>query len=171
MTAADYPAKNDVQTLYVDHHGWLKNWLAKKLGCSHQAAELAHDTFVRLLTRPCSPDQPRAYLLTIARRLVFDNWRRRDLERAWLEELARYPEAVTPSEEERAIVMETLMAIDSLLDGLSAKARQAFLMSQLEGYTYANIAAELGVSISRVRQYMTQALTRCYLAAASESEA
>lgn len=158
-------AAHPVAELYADHHRWLHGWLRRKLGCAHQAADLAQDTFVSLLTKPCQPDEPRAYLLTIARRLVFETWRRRDLERAWLAELAALPEITTPSEEERAIVLETLLAIDALLDGLSPKARQAFLMSQLDGLTYAQIAAELGVSVSRVRQYMTQALTRCYAAA------
>lgn len=158
-------AAHPVADLYTEHHRWLHAWLRKKLGCTHQAADLAQDTFVSLLAKPCQPDEPRAYLLTIARRLVFETWRRRDLERAWLAELAALPDAVAPSEEERAIVLETLLAIDALLAGLSAKARQAFLMSQLDGLTYAQIAAELGVSVSRVRQYMTQALTRCYAAA------
>ncbi|ENO83963.1 sigma-70 family RNA polymerase sigma factor [Thauera linaloolentis] len=157
-------AARNIAQLYVEHHHWLHAWLRRKLGCTHQAADLTHDTFVSLLGKPCQPDEPRAYLLTIARRLVFETWRRRDLERAWLAELAAMSEAVAPSEEERAIMLETLLAIDALLDGLSAKARQAFLMSQLDGLTYAEIAAELGVSVSRVRQYMTQALTRCYAA-------
>lgn len=157
-------ASDAVAALYADHHGWLQGWLRRKLGCQHQAADLAQDTFLSLLNRPCAADEPRAYLLTIARRLMFESWRRRDLERAWLDELARLPEASAPSEEEKAIVLETLLAIDKLLDGLSAKARSAFLMRQIDGMTYAQIAAELGVSEPRVQQYMTQALTRCYLA-------
>ncbi len=168
MSAADSPSHQTTLVLYLDHHSWLRDWLRRKLGCSHQAADLAHDTFLKLLARPCNPDEPRAYLLTIARRLVFESWRRRDLERAWLAELAALPEREAPSEEERAIVLETLVAIDALLDGLSAKARRAFLLSQLDGFTYAQIATELSVSVSRVRQYMTQALTRCYLAAQME---
>jgi len=164
MHPAEHLDRIDIENLYIDHHNWLKSWLCRKLGCTHQAAELAQDTFVRLLLRPHAPDKPRAYLLTIARRLMFDSWRRRDLERAWLEALANQPEALAPSEEERAIALETLCAIDALLDGLSTNARKAFLLSQLDGYTYARIAEELKVSVSRVRQYMTQAFTRCYLA-------
>ncbi|THF66172.1 sigma-70 family RNA polymerase sigma factor [Pseudothauera nasutitermitis] len=155
-------APDSIDALYRDHHGWLQGWLRRKLGCGHQAADLAQDTFVSLLARPCQPDEPRAYLLTIARRLVFETWRRRDLERAWLAQLATLPEACAPSEEERAIVLEALLAIDALLDGLSPKARRAFLLSQLEGLTHARIAEELGVSVSRVRQYIAQALARCY---------
>lgn len=158
---------DNVADLYVEHNGWLRAWLRKKLGCTQQAADIAQDAFVQILGRPevlADIREPRAYLTTVARRLVFDNWRRRDLEQAYLAELAAMPEDVFPSVEEQALVLETLVAIDRLLSGLSAKARAAFLMSQLDGMTYKEIGAELGVSASRVRQYMAQALTVCYTA-------
>lgn len=158
---------NSIATLYNDHHSWLFGWLRKKLGCTHQAADVAQDAFVQILGRPemlADIREPRAYLTTVARRLVFDGWRRRDLEQAYLAELAAMPEDVFPSAEEQSLVLETLFAIDRLLNGLSPKARAAFLMSQLDGMSYKEIAAELGVSASRVRQYMAQALTACYSA-------
>lgn len=167
MSAVRPLVAQDTQELYRDHHVWLSGWLRGKLGCTHQAADMAHDVFVQILCRPESLTdlrEPRAYLTTIARRLVFASWRHRDLEQAWLAELAALPEEVVPSPEEKAMVMETLLAIDSLLDGLSHKARTAFLLSQLDGLTYQQIAAELGVSSSRVRQYMAQALACCYAA-------
>lgn len=160
--------QQEVRALYNDHHGWLFGWLRKKIGCTHQAADLAHDAFLQILGRPealSEVREPRAYLTTIARRLVFETWRRRDLEQAYLAELSSLPEDVAPSPEDQALVLETLLAIDRLLDGLSLKARSAFLMSQLDGMTYNEIAAELNVSASRVRQYMAQALTCCYAAA------
>ncbi|MNY46243.1 putative RNA polymerase sigma factor FecI [compost metagenome] len=52
-----------------------------------------------------------------------------------------------------------------MLDGLSAKARAAFLYSQIDGLTHKEIATALGVSVSMVRQYIAQALQRCYAAA------
>jgi len=67
-----------------------------------------------------------------------------------------------PSPEEHWVVMEALMAVDQLLDGLSSKARAAFLYSQIDGLTYACIAEELGVSVTRVHQYVVQGLTACY---------
>ncbi|MEG1766907.1 MAG: sigma-70 family RNA polymerase sigma factor [Comamonas sp.] len=155
-----------MHTLYSDHHGWLQSWLRKKLGCRHSAADLTQDTFVRLLTSrvPANLDEPRAYLTAVARNVLLNHHRRQKLERAWLAELALVPAAFAPSPEDQAIVLETLTAIDTMLDGLSAKARRAFLLSQLDGMTYAEIAVETGVSVSRVRQYMSQALTRCYAA-------
>jgi len=48
-------------TLYSEHHGWLFAWLRGKLGNRTEAADLAQDTFLRLLGKregtplaPCS---------------------------------------------------------------------------------------------------------------------
>ncbi|MNJ72263.1 putative RNA polymerase sigma factor FecI [compost metagenome] len=57
--------------------------------------------------------------------------------------------------------MESLLAIDSLLTGLSPRARAAFLCSQVDGMKHADIAAMLGVSVIRVRQYIAKGLRLC----------
>ena len=41
--------------------------------------------------------------------------------------------------------------------------RQAFILSQLEGLTYAQIAARLQVTVRTVNNYMLKALEHCYL--------
>lgn len=165
MSTGEYVLQSEVQTLYREHHGWLRDWLRRKLGCSHNAADLAHDTFVRLLSKkePAEPRDPRAYLATIAHGLVVDFHRRRALERAYLESLAALPEPQAPSPETRAIVLEALVAIDAMLDGMKPAVRQAFILSQLEGLTYAEIAARLGVTVRTVNNYMLKALEHCYL--------
>lgn len=150
--------------LYRHHHGWLQGWLRRRLGCSEQAADLAQDTFLRLLGRPLAINElhePRAYLSTVAHGLLVNHLRRRDLERAYLEALALQPAATAPSPEQRALLLETLCEIDALLNGLPAKVRQAFLLSQLEGMRYAEIAERLGVSLSMVKKYMLRAMTHC----------
>ena len=40
-----------------------------------------------------------------------------------------------PSPEERESQLETLQLVDSMLDGLNGKTREAFLLSQLDGLT------------------------------------
>ncbi|MNJ69247.1 putative RNA polymerase sigma factor FecI [compost metagenome] len=50
-----------------------------------------------------------------------------------------------------------------MLDRLPHKARRAFLMSQLQGMTYAAIAAELEVSERMVKKYMAQAMLHCLM--------
>ena len=156
-----------VGTLYSDHHSWLQGWLRRKLGNTGDAADLAHDTFLRILGQREAPDvqAPRAYLSTIARGLVTDFFRRQDLERNYLAALAALPEQHMPSPETRALMLEALTAIDAMLDGMKPAVRQAFLLSQLEGLTYAEIATRLGVTVRTVNNYMATAIEHCYLLA------
>lgn len=154
----------DVQSLYSDHHGWLHNWLRGRLGNAADAADLAQDTFLRVLLRPEHVElhTPRAFLRTVARGLVIDHWRRQELERAYLDSIAHLPEAQVPSAEDRHNILQLLENIARLLDGLRPKVRGAFLLAQCEGMPHARIAEELGVSVRSVERYIAEALFHCY---------
>ncbi|MBV7482738.1 sigma-70 family RNA polymerase sigma factor [Bordetella sp. BOR01] len=159
-----------VAQLYDAHHGWLSSWLRKRLANSADAADLAQDAFAGILVacrRHALPDlrEPRAYLTTIAKRLVVDLYRRHALERAYLDALAQVPDAHAPSEEQRLIILQSLQEIDALLDALPAKVRGAFLLSQLDGLTYEQIAAHMEISVRTVKRYMAEAFRHCILAA------
>ncbi|MDZ7855857.1 sigma-70 family RNA polymerase sigma factor [Sphaerotilus sp.] len=170
LLANEADAPQDPATLYRHHHGWLRGWLRKRLGNAADAADLAHDTYVRVISsgRLPQPQQSRQFLTQVANGLVVDLVRRRRIEAAYLGAVAHQPEAQAPSPETRAIVVEALMAIDSLLDRLPAKARQAFLLCKLDGLTYAQIAAQLGVSVSSVEKYIATALLACHLAVSAQ---
>lgn len=161
------PAGTDaVKTIYQDHLGWLRGWFTRRLSNSQDAEDLAQDAFARIVAGRHRLDlsQPRALLTTIGKGLVADHFRRRALEQAFLEGLAALPEPELPSTEEQAIVLETLQAVDRMLDGLPGKVRRAFLLSRLDGHSYEAIANELGVSLSSVQKYLAQALMACYRA-------
>ena len=166
MTAVSYSTASDaVDAIYRAHHGWLLGWFRRRLGGASCAADLAHDTFVRLIVSRDvqSLDEPRAFLRTLAHGVVVNHWRRQDIERAWLESLAVLPESMAPSPEERLMALEALCRIDAMLDRLNPKARTAFLLSQLDGLPYAAIAKQLAVSERMVKKYMAQAMLQCLL--------
>ena len=169
-TSYAIPPPTGVEKMYRQERGWLMGWLRMKMGVSaERAADLTQDTFVRVLMGTAVQDiqQPRSYLATIARGLAVDFFRRQDLERAYLEYLATSAPSLSPSPEERAMVLETLVEIDTLLQGLGPKVRQAFLLSQLEGMGYAEIAHTLQVSVSSVKKYMVRAVEHCLLSQAA----
>lgn len=159
------PKSSPIAELYTEHHAWLHGWLRRKLGCLDQAADLAQETFVRVMSSEraemASWREPRAYLTTIARNLVNDHWRRQELERAYLEALAMQPEAQAPSPETRMLIMETLLRIDQCLSALPPLTRRIFLRSQLDGLVYADIAQEMAISLATVKRHMSAAFLAC----------
>lgn len=158
-----------LSTLYSEHHGWLYGWLRGKLGNRADAADLAQDTFLRLLgKRDAAPlREPRGYLATIARGLLVDRYRRQALEQAYLEALAQQAEPVSMCAETHAIVIETLLAVDRLLDSLGARTRAIFLLAQIEELSYADISRRLGVSLPTVKKHLVRAYTECLMLAAA----
>lgn len=169
MSSAELDTSVDFHSLYAHHHSWLYNWLRRSMGCSHTAADLAQDTFMRILARRETVAQPplqepRAYLWAIAKGLVVDHLRRRSLEQAYLEALAHLPETCSISPEEQEILLQTLHRIDALLDQLPAQVRQAFILSQIHGLTYAEIAQQMNLSLRTIKRYMQQGFAQCITA-------
>ena len=126
--------------------------------------DMVQNTFLKLLVRPDDVDkikEPRAYLSTIAYSLINDHWRRQKLERAYLATLEQLPEQHYPSQEHRHETLETLVTIDTMLDNLKERPREAFLLSQLDGWTYRKIAEHIGVSERMVKKYMAQVMLKC----------
>jgi len=161
-------SSDSITALYTQHNGWLQGWLRKKLGCAHNAADLAQDTFIRIIVafdKHCEPEpdlkEPRAYLTTVATRVLINHYRRQSLEQAYLDALAAMPETVAPAPEQRLLILETLNEIDAMLDGLPAKVRTVFLLAQLDGLTYNAISEQLNIPARTVRRYMALAFEQC----------
>ncbi|WP_437884177.1 sigma-70 family RNA polymerase sigma factor [Pseudomonas sp. LRF_L74] len=169
MSSQDADLQQQVSRIYREHHLWLRGWLRPRVDCRELAADLVQDVFIRVLSaddaaaRLGAVREPKGYLATIARRLMIDHFRRARLERAWLQALAEQPESEEISEETRAILLETLCELDAMLAGLGAKVRQAFLLSQLDGMPYKNIAERLDVSLVTVNRYIAKATQHCML--------
>ena len=108
MPSASTPQHREAASLYAAHHGWLQGWLRRRLGNGADAADLAQDTFVRILgvRDLAGVQEPRAYLTTVAKGVLVNWYKRQALERAYLEALAALPEPVAPSPEQRALVLE-----------------------------------------------------------------
>jgi RNA polymerase sigma-70 factor (ECF subfamily) len=157
------PADSQINALYVEHHGWLRGWLRKKLGNSFDAADIAHDTFLRVLSSGLSiaGEQPRALLTHIAKGLVVDFWRRQDVEKAYADAIAVLPEQQAPSEEARLLIVEALMRLDAMLKAMAGPTREVFLLAQVDELPYAAIAQRLDISLATVNRHMRRAYIAC----------
>ncbi|TBU99269.1 sigma-70 family RNA polymerase sigma factor [Stutzerimonas kirkiae] len=165
MPQPDPSQQRALQQLYEQHNDWLRSWIRKRMDCSEQAADLTHDTFLQVLLRRKAIElrEPHAYLSSIARSLLIDRFRRRALERAYLEALASHPETLQPSPENHSLVIEALLEIDGMLDELGPRGREIFLMAQLDGMSFVSIGQRLGISTNTVRKHFVRAMARCLL--------
>lgn len=164
MPVAASVLEQELHTLYSEHHSWLQGWLRRKLGNAFDAADLAHDTFVRLISskRTASVgDEPRAFITHIAKGLVVDHWRRRAVEQAYLDAVSHLQEAEVPSPEARLLIIESLLRIQAMLASLPARTQQIFLLAQLDGLTLQDISMRVGAPVITVRRHIHRALVAC----------
>ena len=166
MASGEPSYQSAITELYCEHHGWLFGWLRRKLGCAHNAADLAQDTFARILNARESVAtlrEPRAFLSTTARRLIIDQVRRKHIENAYLQELALTAQALEgfQSPEQILTTLEALEHIAFILEGMQDKVRQAFVLYYLDGLKQSEIARQLALSDRTVRKYLIQALLHC----------
>ncbi len=173
LPAMDSPPFAHVHRLYVEHHDWLRGWLTRRVNNRDDAADITQDTFCRVLTAPGAQPlaEPRAYLLTLARRLTIDLWRTRDVEARYLEALAQQPEPVVASPETLLMLKQAVLEIDALLDGLPVAVKHAFLLNRLDGMTHPEVARALGISLATVERHIRRAFLHCLSQASREATA
>ncbi|CAM3838895.1 putative RNA polymerase sigma factor FecI [Pseudomonas reidholzensis] len=165
MSADSSALHGAVNKLYLEHNTWLRGWLRRRVDSPCDAADLVQDTFVKVLKARNAPEirEPRQFLSTVAKGLMIDLFRRRSLEQAYLDTLSHLPCNEVPDVETQAILFEALVEVDQMLAGLGARVRQVFILSQLDGCTYAQIAQQLGVSLRTVNNDMAKAMEHCCL--------
>lgn len=86
------------------------------------------------------------------------------MEQAYADSIAALPADTAPSPEKRAVILEALYCIDRMLDAMPRRVRNVFLLAQLSGLTYAEIAADTGLSVRTVNRHMRQAYLACLTA-------
>jgi RNA polymerase sigma-70 factor (ECF subfamily) len=164
MSGTDLSHRHDVGGLFRAHYPWLCARLRRYLGTSPSVEDIAAESFLQLLeSSGLNPiREPRALLTTIAHRLIFQLWRCRDLERQHLEQMQhvdQQQEALSP--EEQVQLIQALHGIERTLERLPRKVRATFLLSRIDGLTYPQIAARLGISQRSVSDYMTRSQALC----------
>lgn len=146
-----------------DYH-WLVGRIRRFSAPMADPEDVASETFVQAVSLPDLLElrDARAMLTTLAKRLIWRLSRRRVMEEAYLADVAMNAVSVQPSHEAQMEALSVLAAIDEALEDCSAKARAAFVHWHIDQWSHAQIAAELGVSVSMVRKYLAQTLLACH---------
>jgi RNA polymerase sigma-70 factor (ECF subfamily) len=134
--------------LFERHRRALRSYFRSATANPDLADELVQDLYLRVVQSASSYEsrgRERAWLFSIARHLVIDHARRRGIERADVVELLQ------PA-------TQTLRcSLTQALGRLAEHEREAFLLCEVGGLSYAEIGEALGLTVGAVRSLLYRA--------------
>jgi RNA polymerase sigma-70 factor, ECF subfamily len=151
----------DLEALFTAHHHRLFRYFCRAVGHPETARDLTQDVFVRV-SRTAIPSADeggvRSWLFRIARNLALDHHRSQ----------ARHPEPATlVNDGARAAPQDVGLAVNEALASLPDLDRDVFLMREVAGLGYEDIAGACGLTADAVRSriHRTRLQLRVMLAA------
>ena len=146
----------------------LRIFLTGRVKCPETAADLTHETYLRLYQsiRENPPDNARALAFHIAVQLAIDYHRKTTVRNRYLADVEfdscvdTIPNA-SAGPEQTVMAQQRLGALQSALDELPVDCRTAFLLNGVDGLTYSEVAARMGISKSMVGKHLARALSHC----------
>lgn len=152
---------NALSSLYYSHVEQLKYFVLRTAKSSALAEDVVHDTFIKIWENRARVDskQPfKPYLYTIARRHLMNLLKRARHEVCIMEEIKKsikYDEHATDLSIEYA---ESNSMFNEAINRLPDQRKEVFIRCRIQGLTYKQAAAELGISESTVNNQMVKAL-------------
>jgi RNA polymerase sigma factor (sigma-70 family) len=164
LSAAGARARSKPAQGWESYYGDLRKFVARQLGTRQDADDVVQEIYQELLHSRCAEaTNPRAWLWKIAWRVVHDAFERQKRHRLHLVSLD--PKSIKALQASRlsavAPIDTQLEAQDELLqalEGLPPATQIAIVRSRRDGWTYEQIAVELGVTPHMVKNHIGRAI-------------
>jgi len=151
----------------------LRRYLARLLGNTAEAQDVAHDAYLRVYPaegkRPA--EKPEALLYTTARRLAINRLKRRSIA-PFVSEAPQTETAasVAPGVVQQVMARQELQALEQAIAQLPEGCRAVLLLRKIELLSHQEIAQRLGIAISTVEKQHARALRLLRAALAPSSD-
>ncbi len=151
-----------LEALALRYRGALNRFFERRAARLGDTEDLTQEVFLRLATRGDSEKIERldGYIFQTAASVLTDRARRRAARCADRHvEYEFCPELVEEVSPERVLLArEQVAMVRTVLERLPERVRSAFVLHRFEELGYAEIAKRLGVSVSSIEKYISQAL-------------
>jgi RNA polymerase sigma factor (sigma-70 family) len=149
-----------LEQLYEAHAGELHGFARRRVG-RQDAEDVVQEAYLHLLQTGLAAtlEEPRAYLFRIAANLTVDATRKLATRTRYAEDevvFLGFSAARTCPESEALLAVEMRRFHASLAE-LPPLCREAFLLNQIDGWTRAEIAEQLGLSVRTVDRHIVRA--------------
>lgn len=152
----------ELELAFRAHATELRSFLHRQLRNPETAADLAQETYLRLLRQP--PRKPvlnlRGFIFKIARNLVIDHARSSQIREHLNEGIAYLYEVTGESPElfDVVVAQQDLAAMAHALNRLPVQCQHIFTLCRLQNLPHKEVASQLQVSISTVEKQLAIAL-------------
>ena len=155
----------DIDVFVREHQAELLNFFRGRLAQPHEAADLAQESWSRLMRyrHMRSSVSLRHLLFAIARNALknYGRWSTlRQIEQATDFGSFDLPSGL-PEPERQWQAARQLQALETAVMGLPEKCRNVFLLSRIEGLSNAQIAQRCGISVKMVEKHLAKAIFQC----------
>lgn len=137
----------------------IRNFIYYKSGDINIAEDIAQETFVRIWEKKGSirPDSVKSLLYKIANNLFINKIEHDQVSFKFLSKVPK--ERFSESADFELEMNEFDLRLQKALAELDDKKRTAFLMSRIDGFTYNEIAKNLGITVKAVEKRIEKALS------------
>src|ERR1035437_336666 len=139
----------------------LRRYLARMLGSTTEAQDVAHDAYMRVYPKVQdeSARNPEAVLYTTARRLALNKLKRRTIAPfSTGEPHDETAASLSPGVVQQVMARQELQQLETAVGQLPTGCRTVLLLRKIELLSHAEIADRLGISISTVEKQHARAL-------------
>jgi RNA polymerase sigma factor (sigma-70 family) len=153
--------ERDFATLYRTTLAPLRRYLARLLGNTAEAQDVAHDAYLRVYPTADSPSvgRPEALLYVTARRLAINKLKRRSISPITRDTVnAETADAATPGVVQLVMARQELALLEHAIAQLPKGCRTVLLLRKVELLSHREIADRLGIAVSTVEKQHARAL-------------
>jgi RNA polymerase sigma-70 factor (ECF subfamily) len=144
---------------YAGVRGSLIAYLTRIVGDRDEAVNLAHDALVKLWEeREQIKRLTGGFVYTIASRDSIDLLRRRDIHKRYVKEQMFVQDDESPSADQHSMYEELARQYETIISNMPPQRRKVFEMSRHDGMTFKEIAENLDISQTTVKEHIQKAM-------------
>ncbi len=157
--------RSALEVLYIEYKDHIYNYIYRLCSNPDLAQDVVQQTFLKLMHDPNlgSLSHPKAYLFTIARNTLYDQWKKKRevlLANDDQEETGRMVDDINPSPQEQVQESDLQKKVAGYINSLPEKSRELMVLRYTEDMSVKEISHVTGRSLSDVKVNLHRARLR-----------
>jgi len=162
-STAEPPLAGWFRAQFAMHEGAVRSYLRRRFGSLRDEDDLVQECFLRLWRSGRNAVNSRAFLITVARNLAYDGFRRYRTAERYVVSMPELPERPDPLPSPPLQLMraEERAALHYAIAQLHPRCRETVVLRCIRGLSQREIALRLGITISAVEHHLVNGRRKC----------